>query len=138
MRNLSLPICFSLLLLAAVITLSCGTSSTTRSIQSLTVSPTTANGINGPVQFTATGIFNTPPSPVTPVAAIWGACDQNGPTTAITVSSNGVAQCTSGASGTYTVWAYVVQQGQKACPQYVTACGGGGCQVTSTAQLTCP
>jgi hypothetical protein len=140
MRNLNLPIYFSLLLLAAVITLSCGTSSSsTRSIQSVSISPATATAQPGEqVQFTATGIFDAPPSPVTPVTATWGSCYQNAPTTAVTVSSNGIAQCASGASGTYTVWADVVQQGQRACPAYATACGGAGCVVTGTAQLTCP
>jgi hypothetical protein len=140
MKNFRLPLCFSLLVLAAVLTLSCGTS-TTRSIQSVTISPASANAQNypdGQVPFSATGYYNTMPSPVTPQTATWGACYQNAATTAVSVNSSGVAQCASGASGTYTVWAYVIQQGQGACPQYLTACGGGGCQVTATAQLTCP
>jgi hypothetical protein len=138
MRNFDLLLCFSFLILGAVI-LSCGTSTTTRNIQTVTISPATATAQPGEqVQFTAAGIFNSPPSPVTPIAATWGACYQNAATTAITVSSNGVAQCVSGASGTYTVWAFVAKQGPGACPLYATACGVGGCQVTGTAQLTCP
>jgi hypothetical protein len=141
MRNFRLPLCFSLLILAAAITLSCGTSSTTRSIQSVTISPASADAQNypdGQVPFTATGYYTTIPSPVTPQTATWGACYQNAATTAVAVSGSGVAQCVAGASGTYTIWAFVIQQGLRACPTFVTACGGGGCQVTGTAQLTCP
>jgi hypothetical protein len=138
MRNFNLLLGFSILILVAVISLSCGTS-TTRSIQTVAISPATATAQAGePVQFTATGNFNAPPSPVTPVAATWGACYQNAPTTAVTLNNNGIAQCAAGAPGTYTVWAFVSKQGPGACPLYVTACGVGGCQVTGTAQLTCP
>jgi hypothetical protein len=74
---------------------------------------------------------------VTPLTATWGACYQDSPTSGVFVSTNGLAQCAAGSVGTYTVWAYA-PSGQTACPNIVNACGGGGCQVVGTAQLTCP
>lgn len=132
----------TVLVLAASFTLACGGSSNTatqavRSIQSITISPATADAQNypsGQVQFTATGYYNTQPSPVTPLSATWGVCEQNTPTTAVTVSNNGLAQCTSSAVGTYTVFAYDFPN--PTCLA-LTACGGG-CTVEGTAQLTCP
>jgi len=137
-----LPLCFLfLLIVVAAITLACGSSSSmTRGAQSLTVAPATADASqypNGQVPFLATAYYNSPPSPVQGVSATWGACYQNVPTTDVVVNSSGVARCAAAASGTYTVWAYVVN-GDQACPAFETACGGGGCQVTGTAQLTCP
>jgi hypothetical protein len=129
---------FSLLLISAV-TLACGTSQpSTRLLQSVTISPASASG---QTQFTASGKYNAPPSPVNPLTVNWGACYQNAATTEVTVSSAGLAQCAAGASGTYTVYGWAPSGGDLPCPNYVTACGGGGgntCQVTGTAQLTCP
>ena len=95
---------------------------------------------NGQVQFTAIGYYNKPPSPITPLTATWGACYQFNTTSGVSVSKNGLAQCAAGSVGTYTVWAFVVQQPPPgyACTNIEDACGGGGCQVTGTAQLTCP
>ncbi|HUO15730.1 MAG TPA: hypothetical protein VMX38_12140 [Verrucomicrobiae bacterium] len=134
MRAASPYVLPSLLVLIAVLTLACGSPSMGRGLQSVTISPTSAEG---QMQFTATGFFNVPPSPVTPLTVTWGACYQNESTTEVSVSKTGFAQCGPGASGTYTVWGYGMS-GAQACPAYVTACGGGGCQVTGTAQLTCP
>jgi len=139
MRNSGLPFFIVLFVLAAVIALACG-SPMTRSVQSITISPATADAQNypdGEVQFKATAFYTTPPSPVTPISATWGACYQNAPTTDVSVSTNGIAHCASGAVGTYTVWGFVVNQGPGACPAFGTACDGGGCQVTGTAQLVC-
>jgi hypothetical protein len=135
MRNLILPLCFLLLLLAAAITLACGSStSSTRILQTVNISPATAEG---QAQFIALGFYE-PAYPVAMVlTATWGACYQNAPTTEVSVSSTGFAKCASGASGAYTVWGWA-PSGAKVCPDWVTACGGGGCQVTGTAQLTCP
>jgi len=132
----------TVLVLAASFTLACGGSPTTatqapRSIQSITISPTTADAQNfpgGQVQFIATGFYNTQPSPVTPLSATWGVCEQNTPTTAVTVSNNGLAECMANAVGTYTVFAYDFPN--PSCLA-LTACGGG-CTVEGTAQLTCP
>lgn len=138
MKTRGLPL-FILLIAIAVIALACGSSNAPRLAQSLTVTPVTADARsspNGQVQFTATVSYNMKPSPVSPATATWGACFQNSSTNAVTVSTSGVAQC-AGASGTYTVWAYVMS-GAQVCPLVLTACGNGGCQVTGTAELTCP
>ena len=130
----SVPLLFLVLLvLATAIAIACGSSHT---LQSIAVNPATADANGEPVQFTATGYYNNPPSPITPQPATWGACYQNMPTNNVSVSSTGLAQCASGAAGTYTVFAYDLVG--KACPQWVGPCGGSGCSVTGTAQLTCP
>jgi hypothetical protein len=132
---------FSLLLGLAAIALACGTSasSASRIPQSVSVNPPSATApASGAFQFTATGYFSTPPSPVTPLTATWGACSVDGSTTtAVTVSNTGLAQCVSGASGTYTVWAFVQNTNGATC-NVMTACGGDCGRVTGTAQLTCP
>lgn len=128
------------IVLAASLNLACGgnpSDQPTRSIQSITISPTAVDAQTypgGQVQFTATGYYNTQPSPVTPLAATWGVCQQNTPTSAVTITANGLAQCTSQAIGTYTVFAYDFPN--PSCLA-LTACGGG-CTVEGTAQLTCP
>lgn len=59
---------FALVLLASFLTLSCGSSSSTRQLQSITVQAT----VNGEViQFTATGTFSAPPTTVSPLPASW-------------------------------------------------------------------
>jgi len=133
--------CSSLLLLAAaLLTQACGTPSTTRVVQTITISPSQADAQNypgGKVPFTATGYYNTMPSPITPQQATWGACFQGGITASVTVTASGVAQCAAGAAGTFTVWAYDMNASGATC-NAVTACGGGCGRVTGTAQLTCP
>ncbi|HKW16838.1 MAG TPA: hypothetical protein VJO35_04960 [Terriglobales bacterium] len=89
-------------------TLGCGMS-TPRMLQSVTVSPATADAKDfpsGQVQFTATGIFNKPPTRVTPLPACsmssgieacitaWSAF----PPTVATIDQNGLAQCVAGQS----------------------------------------
>lgn len=134
---------FFLLLTVAAITLACGSSS--HVLQTLSISPATADAQNFPgglVQFTATGHYNSMPTEVEPLQASWGVCiitaSSQQPSAEVTVNGNGLAQCVSGANGTFTVFAFSSTQGQGACPLWVTACGGGGCRVTGTAQLTCP
>jgi len=129
-----------LAVLALAITLACGSSP--RILQSVALSPPTADAQSSPIQFTATGYFNEHPSPVKLLTANWGACYQNQRTTAVSVSPDGLAQCAAGAVGTYTVWA-VAERGGDSCGPAGTVpfnpCGGAGeCQVTGTAQLTCP
>jgi hypothetical protein len=132
---------FSLVVIAIAISLACGGSSQ-RILKSVSLTPATADAGGSPIQFTATGIFNQQPSPVEPLTANWGACDQNQATTAVTVSENGLAQCAAGASGTYTVWAWSENNSKNCGPAGsvpANPCGGAGeCQVTGTAQLTCP
>ena len=144
MRNFGLPFFFFLLVLATAIALACGSGAapinTTGILNSITISPATADAQNypaGQVPFIATGYYSTPPSPVTSLTATWGACSQDNPTSGVSVGTKGLAQCVAGSVGTYTVWAYA-PSGQTACPAFVNACGGGGCQDTGTAQLTCP
>jgi hypothetical protein len=102
-----------------------------RCLASITVCPATAQ-TSGEVQFTATGNYTAAPWTVTPQTARWGACQNSAATTGVTVSSTGLAQCTSGATGTYTVFAFDMTN----C-NAITVCGGG-CTVRGTAQLTCP
>jgi hypothetical protein len=135
MRYSVLVAFLSLLILATAITVACGSStSSNRILQTVNISPATAEGQS---QFTAFGFYE-PAYPVAMiVTATWGACYQNAPTTEISVSSTGFAKCASGANGTYTVWGWA-PSGAKVCNDLETSCGVGGCQVTGTAQLTCP
>jgi hypothetical protein len=135
MRNFG-PLFFVLLLALAVVLLACGSSH--RLLQSVSISPLMADANGSAVQFTASGFYSTPPSPITPLAANWGACDLNGSVTnAVWLSTTGLAHCAAGSVGTYTVWAWA-PSGETVCPDVVTACGEGGCQVTGIAELTCP
>jgi hypothetical protein len=130
--------CF-LLLCSAAITLACGTSGA-RMLQSVSVSPATADAQNypgGQVPFVATGFYTTNPATVTPLATEWGACYQQASTTDVLVDSHtGIASCKAGAVGTYTVFTSNTGGANGGC-NVTTACGGG-CFITGTAQLTCP
>ena len=126
---------------AAAFALSCGSGSDpNHMLQSITLSPATADAQDYPgglVQFTATGYYAVAPKTVTPLSACWGSCYNSASTTAITVSQSGVAQCASGAVGTFTVWANDPPGPTGVGCNAITACGGG-CMVSGTAQLTCP
>jgi hypothetical protein len=136
------PLVFLALLVTAAIALGCGSPSTKNSqsnsgqVQAITLAPATADAKNypgGEVQFVATGYYNTPPSPVAPLAVqTWGVCQNNTPTTEAVISKNGLAQCSEGASGTYSVFASDMTECLAIGP-----CGEG-CYVTGKAQLTCP
>jgi hypothetical protein len=136
MRHYALTL-FFLLLIAAAVTLACGSSP--HILQSVTISPATADAQNGEAQFTATGFFTGSPSEVTPLSATWGACSQLWqPTTGVTVSSNGLARCATGASGTYAIFAFDGNPSSTTCTVGI-ACGPPPCgSVANTAQLTCP
>lgn len=140
MRKYALSV-FLLFVLAVAMTLACGSSP--RALQSVSLSPATADAQGAPVQFTAIGYFNDQPSPAKLVSANWGACYQNQQTTVVTVSSSGLAQCAAGAVGTYTVWAWA-ESAAGSCGGNngegpANPCGGASqCQPTGTAQLTCP
>jgi hypothetical protein len=131
---------FSLVIVAIAVTLACGSSAYT--LQTISLKPASADAQGNPVQFAATGYFNEPPSPEQLVSVNWGACYQNQRTTAVSVSTSGVAQCAAGAVGTYTVWAWAERSGSCGGNNGevpANPCGGAGeCQVTGTAQLTCP
>jgi hypothetical protein len=139
MEKLRFPLFLFALAAGAVLALSCGSSTAIsgliRQPQSITLSPATAdaqNYPNGQVQFIVTAHYNTAPDTITPASATWGACYQNAPSTAVSVSNEGLAQCANGASGRYTIFAFDMTN----C-NVITACGGG-CTVVGTAQLTCP
>lgn len=128
-----LGLAFSLLALAvtASLTLSCGARSQGQGpLQSITLNPATADAQDYPnnqVQFVATGYYTNPSRTVTPLSATWGVCYQNAATSAISVTSTGLAQCASGVVGTYSVWAddpMPLGPGAYNCPAS-TACGGG-------------
>jgi hypothetical protein len=137
MQKLWLALFTLALLLAASFALSCGTNSTPNptGLQSITISPATASALapNGQVQFTATGHYPLPPYTVTPQPALWGACYQNAPTAAVSITSSGLAQCVlpDDPVATYSVFAFDATN----CGA-MNACGGG-CTVVGTAQLTC-
>ena len=98
MRNFGLPFFFFLLVLATAIALACGSGAapinTTGILNSITISPATADAQNypaGQVPFIATGYYSTPPSPVTSLTATWGACSQDNPTSGVSVGTKGLA-----------------------------------------------
>lgn len=141
MEKLRRPLSFLVLVLAAGLALSCGASQNQSQLQSMTLSPATAdaqNYPNGQVPSTATGHYINPSQTVTPQTANWVACQQNMPTPEVSVTTAGVAQCTKGATGTYsiTAWDTLDIPGVANCPSS-NACGGG-CTAAATAQLTCP
>lgn len=124
-------------ILAASAVVSCGAHSSSQPpvLQSITLSPTTADAkeySDGLVPFVATGNYIDPVRKVTPQSATWGVCQQNAPTKNVTVSQTGVAQCAAGATGKYTIFAYDMT----VC-NLLNECGGG-CTIRGTAQLTCP
>jgi hypothetical protein len=147
------PFCLSIvsLALAICITLSCGGGGS-RQLQSITVSPPSADARNypqGQVRFIATGHYNSSPATVTPLQANWAGISEftvngmltYGPVTdAISLDNTGVAHCAAGASGTYAVVAWDLQDpGLKVGCSSVTDFGEPGCNaVQSIAQLTCP
>ncbi len=143
MEKLRLSLSFFALAVAASLALSCGANSdpsSERQLLSVSLSPPTADAQDypdGQVQFIATGNYNTAPYTVTPLPAGWGTCYQDASTNAISVTRTGLAQCASGAVGTYTVWANDPRFPLGANCLAMTVCGGG-CFVAGTAQLTCP
>jgi hypothetical protein len=133
----------TLLGLALCVALACGSN---RQIESITLMPSSADAQNypdGKVPFVATGHYNAGPMSVTPLQAGWGAASINQvigpPTDAVSVNANGVAQCNAGASGIYSVaaWVNVPYKGPPStCP--VPLYGDSCSSVVGTAQLTCP
>jgi len=134
---------------AACLTLACGSSNSSRQIQGISVSPTSADAQNypgGQVPFVATGMYSTAPTKVT-VQANWGAASEqlvNGvevltATTDVSVDSKGVAQCGVSATGIYVIGAWVPAGTQAICnviggPFNINTCPA----FQGTAQLTCP
>jgi hypothetical protein len=141
MKKLRFVLSFAALVLAASAALSCGSSQGQSKLQSIAVSPATADAQSfpdGEVPFTATGNYVNPSHTVTPQPANWAACQKGLPTTDVTVTSSGVAKCAGGAVGAYAINAWTVSTGPGTygCTA-MTGCGGG-CTIEGTAQLTCP
>jgi hypothetical protein len=134
-------LCFVVLVAVASLTLACG-SNPQRQIVSLSVSPLSADG---QTQFVAMGSYNAPPMTVTPLQANWAAETEQdgiptGPTTAVSIDDNGLAQCSTGASGTFAIGAWVlVDPNSPVMCLTIGPFGQPGCNsVLGTAQLTCP
>ena len=121
--------------LTLLATLGCGgmSNSSPRILQSINVTPATAdaqNFPNGQVQFGATGNFSAPPTPVTPLTvSIW---TSSAPAVATVDPNSGVAQCVPGAAGNATIAAKAPSGG----PDMPTP--GTAALVVGTAQLNCP
>src|SRR4029077_3220150 len=131
----------AVLVLAPVVTafVGCGgMSNSNRILQSMTVSPATADAqmsANGQVQFTATGMFSKAPSPApvtfaAPYSSSWSA-DPSIATMVGTGMGTATFQCVAGASGTTTVKAIASTNAAQGTTATSTA-------VTGTATLTCP
>ncbi|MBZ5664977.1 MAG: hypothetical protein LAO30_10270 [Acidobacteriia bacterium] len=136
MNRFPFMLSFVALVLAVAIALACGAGQS--QLQSITLSPATADAQsypNGLVPFIATGHYVSPSHTVTPLPATWSACYQGIPTTDVSVTTAGVAQCAAAATGTYSVFA--VASSGKSCNDAVGPCGNG-CSVVGTALLTCP
>jgi|SRR5579863_671604 len=135
----------TILLTAAIVLLGCGSS---RQLQSVTISPATADAKNfpgGQVPFTATGTFSKPPSPtqLTSQDVVWcyaGQSDIANPTAGMcagniaqyaSVDQNGVAQCVPQFQGTVIILAGT--GGPSGNPD-----GGTPLKIFGSAQLTCP
>ena len=135
MHHLRLPLAI-LLSALAILTGSCGTRSSEHKIVALTVTPATATS-TGPVQFTATGQYNSPPYSEVPAQVSWGACLQGAPTNDVSVTTTGIAQCNQGVTGSYTIWANSpTDTGGPVCLA-IGLCGISCGTVRGTAELTC-
>jgi hypothetical protein len=109
-------------------------------IVSLSVSPSSADASQ--VQFLATGTYSSPPVTVGPLQANWVVIQPSGgQATEVSINANGFAQCAAGASGIYSVGAWVTLfPGPPAGLCNVVSPFGNPCgdSVLGTAQLTCP
>jgi len=131
------PACV-MLSVVTLLSLGCGSS---RQLQSVTLSPTSADAqdfANGEVSFSATGMFSKPPSPqpLTSKDVTWcvgssaGFCAGN-ISPGATVDPNGVAKCAPNFSGVATILA------GEATP-VMSPDTGPKMTVFGTAQLKCP
>jgi Flp pilus assembly protein TadG len=129
---------FCMLACFAIATVGCGSmnSSSNRVLQSMNLSPATADAQSfpqGQVQFTPTGTFSMAPSPaavpvpfVSPYSGSWSSSDPS----IATINQSGVAQCVAGAAGTVTIQA-MASSNSAMGPAMSTG-------VSGTAKLTCP
>jgi hypothetical protein len=132
-----------LLAFAAAATLACSTTPQRQAL-SLTVTPAAVTApAKGQVQFTAAATYSLAPTSVNPAPATWAVANaaSTALTTDVTIDSNGLAQCTSVASGTYTVGAWIPQFAkppQVECEATTVFDNPCGDSLLRTAQLTCP
>lgn len=101
MRRIGSLVAIALFLLA----MGCGSGSSPRELQSILLTPSPADG---GVQFIATGNYNHAPLTMSPLPVLWGVPllqGKAGPT----ITQNGLATCTAGAPGTFTVNAWAPQ-----------------------------
>ena len=130
---------FLVLPLVLLGTIGCGSS---RQLQSVTLSPASAdaqNFPNGQVSFTATGTFSKKPSPLqlTDKDVRWCAGSSSGMCVGninpgITVDQDGLAQCVPGFTGTVTILAGTESSSM------MNPDGGSQLKIFGAAQLTCP
>jgi hypothetical protein len=138
MSKPGLILSYAKLFLVAFFLLACGGSS--RQLQSLSISPATAdaqNFPNGQVQFTAMGTFNGS-SQASAISALWWTTAPwtYPPTPAIiSLSGTGLAQCFPLApAGTYTIYAVAPVDPSVTVSQMTMTTR----QLVTTAQVTCP
>jgi hypothetical protein len=126
-----------LLVSAALITLSCGGTGSNRMLESISISPSSAQAQNGQAQFVATGTFTASPVTVTPLAVNWigpplplnpVACTPNN---CPGIDSHGLATCGS-LVGTLTITASAPRDPTLPLSSFNVPL------VTSTASLVCP
>ena len=114
MKKYGLASFLFLLFLAIALTFACGSPAVSHVSPSCNSAPTAANDSmpesitvcpaiaeaqdypDGQVQFIAVGSFQNSPSPALLKPQVWGACQENSPTTAVSISNLGLAQCESG------------------------------------------
>lgn len=122
--------------LAAFAAAGCGSGG--RHLQSMTVSPSTADAqtfSNGQVQFTATGHFNMTPMTVTPMAVTWSVTPMVSlPPGKAIINQNGMAQCQGLTGMTFTVTATAMQSSS----DNMMMMGMSSMPMTATAQMMCP
>lgn len=140
------PLIFAALALfaiASILVLGCGAG---RRLETVSLSPSSAdaqNFPNGQVQFTATGTYSRPPSPVqlTSKDVVWcmgGIGDSSGRCVGLAnpggfVDQNGLAQCSSLYTGTATVLAGIAVFDSNPLPD-----SGAQLKIFGAATLTCP
>jgi len=129
------------LVLLLVVAAACGCGSSGRKLESIAVSPATADAQDfpsGEVQFTATGTYSSSPStaPLDSTQVTWCVGSSDGTCAGLVnpgaaVDANGLAHCNSGFTGTVTILAGV--PGQAGNPD-----AGVPLAPFGAAQLTCP
>jgi hypothetical protein len=131
------PLSVCLLAAFAITTIGCSSmnSMSNRVLQSMVITPGTADAQTSPsgqVQFSAMGTFSKAPSPapvpfVAPYSGSWATSDLS----VATIDQTGLAQCIAGAAGTVTITAMASSNAGMGTQNTSTA-------VSGTAKLTCP